>query len=168
MDRTSAKAIALGGVLAALAVVMMSLGGLIPIATFVLPVLCMLTGQTVLKLCGRKIAWAWYGAVALLGLLLGPDKEAGAVFLALGYYPILKPKLDRSPLRWLWKGILFNGVIFILYWALMHIFGMAQLLQESRELGFWGVTVTLVLGNITFFLLDILLSRLSGRKRRNG
>ena len=93
---------ALGGVLAALAVVIMSLGGLIPIATYVTPMLCAMLLQAVLLTCGTRVAWAWYGAVALLGLLLCPDKEAAAVYVFLGYYPIVKPKLDGLKPAWLW------------------------------------------------------------------
>ena len=39
--RSPAFAVALGGMLAALAVVIMCLGGLIPVATFVCPMLCL-------------------------------------------------------------------------------------------------------------------------------
>ena len=111
--RTPAANIALGGILAALAVILMSMGTLIPVATYVCPMLCALALQVVLKICGSRIAWAWYGAVTLLSLLLAPDKEAAAVFLALGYYPIVKPKLDRRKTKWLWKALLFNAVILI-------------------------------------------------------
>ena len=65
---------AMGGVFAALAVVIMNLGGLIPVATYTTPVLCMLLLKFVLLTCGRRIAWAWYAAVAILGLLMSPDK----------------------------------------------------------------------------------------------
>ena len=82
--RTPASSVALGGVLAALAVVIMSLGTIIPVATYVCPMLCALLLQAVLKTCGVRIAWAWYGAVAILSLLLAPDKEAAAVFAFLG------------------------------------------------------------------------------------
>ena len=83
--------VALGGILAALAVVIMAMGPLLPVATYVCPMLCALLLQVVLKTCGSRIAWAWYGAVALLSLLLAPDKEAAVVFTFLGYYPIVKP-----------------------------------------------------------------------------
>lgn len=82
---------ALGGVLAALAVVIMGMGTLIPVATYVCPMLCALLLQVVLKTCGVRVAWAWYGAVAILSLLLAPDKEAAAVFLFLGYTPSSSP-----------------------------------------------------------------------------
>lgn len=157
MARHKAYEIALGGMLAALAVVIMALGGMIPLATFVCPMLCMVLQRTVLCKCGSTIGWAWYGAVTVLCLMLSPDKEAAAVFTALGYYPIIKPKLDSIPLKWLLKGIYFNVVILLLYWLLMHIFGMEQLAAEFAEMGRIMTAVTLILGNICFFLLDRLL-----------
>ena len=81
---TPASRMALGGVLAAVAVVIMSLGGLIPVATYVCPMLCAVLLQVVLMTCGKRVAWAWYGAVALLSVLLSPDKEAAAVLIFLG------------------------------------------------------------------------------------
>ena len=148
---------ALGGVMAALAVVTMSLGTLIPVATYVCPMLCCVILQMVAKLCGSRIGWAWYGAVAILSVLMAPDKEAAAVFAAIGYYPLVKPKLDRMRLPWLWKGILFNISILVLYWLLMHLFGMERIVQEFSELGSLMTVVLLILGNVVFFMLDRLL-----------
>lgn len=148
---------ALGGLLAALAVVIMSMGTLIPVATYVCPMLCTLVLQLVLKICGKRIAWAWYGAVSLLSLLMAPDKEAAAIFLALGFYPIVKPGLDRRKGKWLLKGLFFNGMILLTYWLLMHLLGMAQLAAEFTEMGNILVVLILLLGNVTFFLLDRLL-----------
>ena len=159
-----ASSVALGGVLAALAVVIMAMGTLIPVATFVCPVLCMLMLQLLLKLCGRRMAWAWYGAVAILSVLMAPDKEAAAVFLALGYYPIVKPRLDRLKGKWIWKGLLFNAVILLTYWLLMHLFGFDQLAAEFSEMGMVMTALMLILGNVTFFLLDQLLDRRFSKK----
>lgn len=161
-----AGSMALGGVLAALAVVIMGLGGMIPVATYVCPVAVMLVEQAVLKLCGRKIAWAWYGAVAILSLLMCPDKEAAFVFLFLGYYPILKPRMDHSRLPWLHKGLFFNLSILILYWLLLHLMGMDALQAEFREMSTVLILVLLLLGNLTFFMLDGILSRGIRRRRR--
>ena len=150
---------ALGGILAALAVVIMSMGTLIPVATYVCPMLCAILLQLILKTCGEKIAWGWYGAVSILSLLMAPDKEAAAVFLALGYYPIVKPKLDSRKGKWLWKLLFFNAVILLTYWLLMHLFGFDQLAAEFGEMGLFLTAVMLILGNVTFFLLDKLLDR---------
>ena len=156
---TPASSIALGGVLAALAVVIMSMGTLIPVATYVCPMLSALILQLVLKTCGRRIAWGWYAAVSILSLLMAPDKEAAAVFLALGYYPILKPGLDRRKGKWLWKLLFFNAVILLTYWLLMHLFGFDQLSAEFSQMGILLTVVMLLLGNVTFFLLDKLLEK---------
>lgn len=150
--------------MAAVAVVLMSIGTILPVATYAAPVLCMLICQVVRKLCGSRIAWAWYGAVAVLSLLLAPDKEAAAVFLVLGYYPIVKPKLDRTRGKWLWKGLLFNGSILVLYWVLLKVIGMEQLLSDFEGMGIAMYAVLLILGNVTFFMVDRLLTRRIGRK----
>jgi len=155
--------------MAALAVVIMSLGGMIPLSTFVCPVLCMLILRTVREKCGDRIGWAWYGAVAILSVLLGPDKEAAAVFVFLGYYPILKPKLDKLPLKWLWKLLYFNAAILLMYWLLLNIFGMAEVAAEFAEMGAVLTVVTLAMGNVTFILLDRILGmHLRRRRQRHG
>lgn len=163
--RTPASVIALGGVLAALAVVIMSLGTMIPIGTYACPMLCAMILQMVLKACGSRIAWAWYGAVAILGMLLAPDKEAAAVFVFLGYYPILKPRLDKMKAKWLWKGLLFNGAVFLMYWLLMNIMGLDYLRSEFSGMGIGMLAVLLILGNVTFFLLDRLLGMRPKRRK---
>lgn len=155
---------ALGGVLAALAVVVMSMGTLIPVATYVCPMICAVLLQVVLKICGSRIGWAWYGAVAILSLLMAPDKEAAAVFLCIGYYPIVKPWIERQKGKWILKALLFNGSILMMYWLLLNLFGMAQLAAEFAEMGTVLTAVMLVLGNVIFFLLDRLLGmRLKGK-----
>lgn len=164
MNRTSAKSVALGGVLAGLAVVLQCLGGLIPIATFAVPVLCMVLECFVLRMCGRRISWAWYGAVTILSLLVGPDKEMAMFFAFLGYYPIIKPQLDKLKLKWLWKLLLFNAAVALMYTILIYLLGMNQLAGEYTELGLWGLVAMLVLGNFTFILLDVVLGRVTGGK----
>lgn len=164
--RNTAHKIALGGVLAALAVVIMTMGGLIPVAAYVCPMLCCFILFVVFELCGSRIAWAWYGAVSLLSLLLGPDKEAAAVFFGLGYYPIIKPFLDKTKFGFVLKLALFNGVTVLLYTVLMYVFGMESLMEEFQELGMWGLMITLILGNISFFLLDRVLDILSKRRKQ--
>lgn len=159
MKRNSAREIALGGLMAALAVVIMCLGGMLPFATFVCPMLCCILTKLVHAFCGRRIAWAWYGAVALLCVLISPDKEAAALFVFLGYYPIVKPWLDARRLPWLWKALLFNASILAMYALLLHVFGLSQIAQDYAELGTVMTAVMLIMGNITFFLLDVVLSR---------
>ena len=155
---------ALGGIMAALALVVMCLGGMIPLATYVCPMFCAVLLMVVLKLTGKRIAWAWYGAVSILSMLLGPDKEAAAVFVFLGYYPILKPWLDKRKLAILWKLVLFNAAIFAMYSVLIYVFGLVDVAAEFEELGVVMTAVTLALGNATLFMMDVLLTALEKRK----
>ena len=159
--RTEARKIAFGGMFAALAVVIMSLGGLIPVATFTCPMLCMLLLAFVTKMCGNRIGWAWYGAVAVLSLLLGPDKEAASVFVFLGFYPIVKPQFDRLRFAVIPKLALFNVLILTMYALLIRLFGMNQIAAEFAEIGRVLTFVMLLLGNVIFLLLDRVLSRFS-------
>ena len=164
-NRKRAGEIALGGVLGAVAVLIMCMGTFVPGATYACPMLCMMLVKLLHQRCGRRIALAWYGAVAILGLLMAPDKEAAAVFLAFGYYPLVKPLLDRLPCKWLWKLVFFNVVILLLYWLLMRIFGLSQIAEEFQEMGRVFTALTLLLGNFVFLLLDRVLERNLRRKR---
>ena len=78
--------------------------------------------------------------------------------------PTATVPLYRARLSWLWKALLFNGATLLLYWLLMHLLGMAQLAAEFAEMGAAMTAVLLVLGNVTFFLLDRLLG--IGPKKR--
>lgn len=158
--KTPAALMALGGVMAALAVVIMLMGTLIPVATYICPMLCMLLLQVVTRFCGNRIGWAWYGAVAILSLLFAPDKEAAAMFVFLGYYPIVKPGLDRLRGKWLWKILLFNGATLTMYWFLLRLMGMERLNAEFVEMGVALTAFTLLLGNVTFYALDRLLDKI--------
>ena len=159
MKRTSAKPIALGGMLAALALAIMCLGGLIPVATYINPMVCCMICAVVVRYCGRRLAWAWYAAVAILSLLIAPDMEAKGLFLILGYYPIVKPLLDRTRPKLLWKHLLFNALILAMYSVLFYAMGIDQVLSEFQELGFIGFGLLLIGGNICFYLLDQILER---------
>ena len=151
--------------MAALAVVIMCMGGIIPIATYVCPMLCALLLAAVLRLTDRRIAWAWYAAVTLLSLLLGPDKEAVSVFLFLGYYPIIKPWIDGRKLPILWKLAIFNLSISVMYALLLYLFRLEQVVRDFSGFGVGLTLVTLLMGNVALFMLDILLGRIViGRK----
>jgi hypothetical protein len=155
----TAGAVALGGVLAALAVVVMTLGGMIPVATYVIPVLCAILLNVILHTCGKRIAWAWYVAVAILSLLMGPDLEAKALFLVLGYYPIIKPFFDKLRPRLVWKLAYFNIVIVATYSALFYTMGIDQVIAEYQELGVIGFGGLLIAINILFRMVDVVLER---------
>ena len=60
--------------------------------------------------------------------------------------------------------MLFNAAIFAMYGVLIYVFGLADLAAEFQELGAVLTIVTLVLGNATLIMLDVLLTLLEKRK----
>ena len=160
--------VALGGVTAALAVIFLSLGTVIPLTTFVWPMACMLLLCLILPRMGSRMAWTWYVAVAVLGSLLSPDKEASALFVFLGWYPIVKRPIDKCRLKIIFKVLIFNIAVIAMYWLLISLFGLEYLRQELFGDGLWLTFIILILGNVTFFLLDRVLNFLlhtTGNKR---
>ena len=157
---------ALGGVTAALAVVIMCLGGLVPIATFVLPLICCILLQIIWKKLGTKGAWLWYSSVSILSLFFGPDKEAAAVFCMLGCYPIFRPKFPGGFPGTLFKLVYFNVACFLGYSLLIYVFGVSSVALEYKEVGVIMCIIMLLLGNITFLMLDRSLQMIELRVNR--
>ena len=119
----------------------------------------------VLVLCGEKLSWAMFFASAMLSLLLAPDKEAAAIFLALGYYPIVKPKLDRKSKirRWVGKFLLFNVSILAVYAVLLFVLRLDALREEFSAMSGALLAGLLLGGNFLFWLDDRLLGRFAPR-----
>ena len=158
MVRNKIKQIALGGILAAIAVVIMCMGGLIPFATYISPMLCCLTQLLVLRLCGKRVAWTWYFVVCLLSAFLCADKEAVTVFVILGYYPMIKSMIDQLKFRSILKIAYFNFSICIGFCFFARLIGINVATVDDSEFGIIGLGVILLLGNATFLLMDKLLS----------
>lgn len=99
-------AMAYCGMAAALCVALMLLGAVVPVLMFIAPAVASLLIATVCMECGMKMALTAYGAVSLLSLLFVPDKEVALVFVfLLGYYPLVKPKLERIRPKLLRGGV---------------------------------------------------------------
>ena len=162
MRRKRTSQLALAAVLCALSVTVMMLGGLIPAATFCCPMLAGFLSIPILCECGAGMAMCAYAATAILSCLLGPDKEAAAIYLFLGWYPIVRPKLQalRQPFRFLAKLLVFNAAVAVVYSLLLFVLGLESLRSEFSEMGKVMLAVTLLLGNAVFFLFDFTLPRL--------
>lgn len=155
------KRMALTGMLCALAVVIMMLGGVIPLATFCCPALAGLMLVPVFVECGEKLSWCAYAAIAVLSLILCPDKEAALLFAFIGYYPILRWRLDqlRSRLiRVVAKLGVFNLAVLAMYALSILVLQMDQILREYQEMGLALTIACLLIGNITLLLYDRLIA----------
>ncbi len=156
-----ARPLALCGVLTALAVVLLCLGGVIPGAVFCAPILAMAALLPVLEELGPKAAGTAYAAVSILALLLVPDRETAFVYLFFGWYPILRPKiaaLPSRPLRVLARVAVCSAAALALYGLVLRLMGLTEDLLNSV----WYVNAALLAaGNVVFLLTDSTLARLT-------
>lgn len=160
--RKSTRELALCSMLAALSVVLLCLGGIVPFSVYACPMLASGALLLVREECRPSYGWCCWAAVTLLALLLGPDKEAAAPYLFLGYYPLLQPRLEairRPPVRWLAKLLLAAAAIGMMYALLIYVFCLTEVVEEFAETAPWLLWLTAALGLMVFIIYDILLRR---------
>lgn len=170
---TSTKELAFCSVMAALGVVLLCLGGIVPFAMYACPLLASMVLGLVRERCRRSYAWCCWAATAVLGLLLGPDKEASALYLFLGYYPLAQPLLDKirpAVLRWAVKALYFAVSLAAMYGALLYVFRLQAVAEEFAAAAPWLVWLTLLLGAAVCGVYDMALHRANRwyRRRRKG
>ena len=159
MNRESRR-MALCGVMVALGAAVMMAGGVIPVMTFCSPAVAGLTLLPVLREYGKRWALSAYVAVAALSLMLSPDKESALLFAFLGYYPVLKPRLDavrrRLP-RVAAKLAVFNAAAGAMLLCVAYVFTMPAVLAEYAQMSRVMLVVFALTANVTLLLYDRLL-----------
>lgn len=161
--RTDARLIALCGVLAALAVALMFLGGAVPFASIACPVLASLVLIPVYCECGKKWGLLWYLAVSILSVLLAPEKEAAILFVFFGYYPMLRKYIGRlrsKVLKYLIKLVYVNAAVVAAYTLMLFVFHLNGVVEDFAGIGNFMLAALFILTNVTFIVYDILISRL--------
>lgn len=113
----SVKKLTRAALMAALSVVLLWLGTVLPSGRLALTAISgVLTALTLIH-CGAGYAWGVFAAAGILGLLLLPQKAPALLYLALlGYYPLLKSFLERLHRRWAeWtlKLLVCNAALFV-------------------------------------------------------
>lgn len=169
MIRKATKQLALCGVLAGLCTVLMCLGGMLPGATYCAPLLASLVLLPAREEYGAKPAWLLFAASALLSLMLSADKEAAVLFLALGWYPLVKASLDAlrpRVLSRLCKLAIFNAAVAAAYALLLFVLVLDALRAELGAMGTALLLALLLGGNLVFLIYDRLLARLVPLYRR--
>ena len=156
--QTGSWPVAFCGIIAGLCVAVMLCGSVLPLATFCAPALGGLLLIPVLIECGAKAAWLTWLAVSLICALTVPDPELAFAFIfLLGYYPLLKVRLDRirpAALRWGVKLTVWNGAIAAMYGTLTLVFRLEYIIEELRTYQSWMLPLLLVLGNLTLWIYD--------------
>ena len=156
-----ARQMALGGMMTAVAIVIMALGSVIPLNTYTCPVVCIFLTRPVLERCGKTIGWCYYLAVMILSLMLAPDREAALVYTLLGYYPMIRPWFEKlGPVKKLAKVTFFTAMGVAGYWLLLVVMGVEAALGE----GWLLIAISVLLWDVLFMRLDWMLGA-PARKR---
>lgn len=165
---TAARQIARCALFTAASVAVMCLGALVPAATYCCPVLAGLAVALAGRGVSKRNLWAMYGAIAILSVLLAPDKEAALIFFALGYYPIIRPALERRKpvVRWCCKLALFYAAVAGVYALLLFVIRPPELMAEMNELTAALAAAMLLLGGVVFVLFDRLLAAVDRRTEK--
>lgn len=162
---TKSKQIALSGVLSALSISIMLVGGILPISTFVAPMFAGFCMLPILFEVGTKIAFVMYFSVSIVSFLLVPDREMFLFFIFLfGYYPILRPQFQKIKIkivRYISKLLLLNATAVVATLLFLFIFAAPSVRQEYLNETRWFQVLFLVMGNITFILYDHLIEKLT-------
>ena len=147
---------ALCGLLAALSVAILSLGGLIPFATFACPMLAMICLLPIVCDYGTGTALLVYAASAVLGVLLCADKELALLYVFLGWYPAFRPRLERLP-RLPRAGVktgLFCLAVTAMYALILHLLRLDAVVEEFAEYSAPMLIGLLAMGCLVFLVFD--------------
>jgi hypothetical protein len=162
MNEKAAK-IAMGGVFSALCLLFMFMTAVIPLASLIAPVLASLTLIVVVAENGAKTALLVYISVSLLSVFIVPDIDAKVLFIAFfGYYPALRPGLERMSARWLrrfCKLLLFNAGMTGWNVFTIAVSGMDAVFDQNGMFGAFALPVVYVMLNFVFVVYDVYLSR---------
>jgi hypothetical protein len=156
--RQRTKRLTVSAMLAAIGVVMLLIGSFLESLDLTVAALAsMLCIYAVIEL-GGAYPWMIWGVTSLLGLLLLPYPKTPALFyLLIGFYPILKEKLEklkRLPCL-LFKLVVIHAVLGIVLLALW-------IFPELRELlgNVWLLLGTYAITVVTFLIYDYALTKL--------
>lgn len=150
------RRIALSGIMAALAVVIMYFAAVTELLSLSGVIFAAFAIVFIYIEYGTGTALTVYAAVSVISLLILPDKFSALLYAAYaGYYPVLKAKLEEfSPrISWILKLVSFNIVLAATILLSRYITAMGT---ETPVIE----AVVFVLGNVVFILADILATRL--------
>jgi hypothetical protein len=153
---------AIGGIVAALSLVMMISVAVIPFLTYALPAAAGVLIIFIVVEIDKKWAFGVYSTVAILGMLLVPEKEVAVMYLALfGYYPIIKAMIEEKlPIvpEWIAKILLFASTMAGSYFLMIKFMGVT--IDETEDFGIMAYPILLGMGTFAFVLYDVALTKM--------
>ena len=152
----------MGGVTAALGLVLMMLTSLVPVGTYAFPAFAGMLLIFIVIEIGSAWAYAVFAATAILSFLLTADKEAALLYaIFLGYYPVLKSLIERVKSRGIQyciKLALFNAAMIGAFFIAV---GLLSIPRDSFNInGVYLPWLFLAIGNIAFIIYDICITRI--------
>lgn len=144
MQSSKTKQIALCGVTAALALVVMFLGAAIGIGTYAGPMIAVFVTIPVVYEYGNKAGFMTWFAVSVLSLILVPDKELAMVYLFFGWYPMSQKYLYRIKAKWLRTAAI---------WAIYSVCGIGLFKFCALILGIDEAVSQMWQWNLLFYLI---------------
>ena len=162
--RARTKQLTLAGILAGLGVVLLLLGAFLQVLDLSAAALASLLIVVAVIELSPIFPILIYLVTGLLALLLLPDKLAALVYLALtGYYPIAKCYVERikpvfaTMLKFLLFNLSLSAILGVGVWLLSLDLSFSG--TRLAGYGFWAILVLYLVGNLVFWMYDILLSR---------
>ena len=156
--------VAIGGLSAAICLLMMFMTGLIPFSSYIFPAMAGIVLIAVAQENGSRAAMLVFTVTCLLALMIVPDRSAVMMFvLLLGYYPILRPYIQRIPriFRLPLKLVFINLVVVVFYYIMRYVFLVPDMLEGWGDFGRYTVVVALGLANFTFLMYDYFVSQVT-------
>ncbi len=156
-DRNDTKRLTVCAMLSALGVVLLLLGSFIEVMDIAMAALASLLCIFAVIEYGGAAPWLVFSVTGVLSLVLLPNKTPAAMYVVfLGYYPIIKEKLEKlkKPISWLLKEVIFNVALVALFLIVKF------LLMPNISEPLWMYVALVVLSEVAFILYDIALTRL--------
>lgn len=150
--------IALGGIIASLCMLSMFLTGVFPMFYLLLP----MASSVLIFIMAIETSTYWgfltYLSVGILSIFVTPNKDAALAFLLFfGYYPLIRPKLQKihcKPLAFLLGLAIFNAAAFAFFGLTVYVLGMKELLESLGDYGKYGAWIMLGIANLMFLCYD--------------
>ncbi|MBR3767891.1 MAG: hypothetical protein IKL10_06595 [Clostridia bacterium] len=160
--RESSKA-ALGGIVSALAIVIMLSTYISPLLVYTAPPFAGLLLLLIVNELGYKWSVGTYVSISLLSIFLIADKESAVFFtMFFGYFPILsvffENRIKNKILRYIIKLKIFDISCFLSIMICIYVFGISY--DDLTQDGLIFTIAFILLMNVLFVVYDILVVRL--------
>ncbi len=150
---------ALCGVFGALSIVIMLMGSIIPMATYMCPAIAAFLILPVVAEYGEKTGFTLYAAVSLLSMIMIAEKEFVLMYICVfGLYSVFKFRADKIKpkfLQYTLKALYAFIATAATYALLLLVFPNPALTGEFGDMSLALVIAFFVLFVITFMLYDL-------------